>query len=276
MQIDVDQTLRSRVPRLHRWMPRWLVRRLEKVVCQDEMNEMLAIAGHRRGSEFCRAVLDHLDVKVVVSGVNNIDSVIGDRLLFISNHPLGGLDGIALIDFVRRMTGKEPRFIVNDLLMAIEPLGDVFVPINKHGAQSRDAVRRVDEAFAGDRPVIIFPAGLVSRRGRNGVIADLKWQKMFVIKAKQAGRIIIPLYFEGENSSFFYKFAKWRKRLGIKFNLEMIRLPREVFKARGSRFALYVGQPVASQDVMGRDETASQAAERFREVVYNLKPKCGS
>lgn len=271
LKINVDEVLRARMPRLRRWMPRWLVGWLERLICQDKMNEMLRVAGDSRGADFCSKVLDHLDVKTDFKGVEHMPDVNDRRVLIVCNHPLGGLDGIALIDFVTRYYGVEPYFIVNDLLMAIEPLRDIFVPINKHGAQSRSAVAAVEQAFASDRPLIIFPAGLCSRRGKGGVVADLQWQKSFVARAESAGRTIIPIYFDGENSSFFYKFAKFRTRLGIKLNIEMVRLPREVFRARGSRFAVYVGESIAPSAITREGETRQQTADRLRLLVYSLR-----
>ncbi len=270
LNINLDNVLRQRAPGVRRWMPRWLVRRLEKLICQDEMNEMLRVAGSRRGSQFCRSVLNHLNISITIKGYEKLPSVNNTRVLFICNHPLGGLDGIALIDTVANLYGVEPLFIVNDLLMAIEPLRDNFVPINKHGSQSRDAARAVDEAFASSRPVIIFPAGLVSRRQRRGVVADLQWQKMFVNKAKMSSRSIIPLYFTGQNSSFFYKFAKLRASLGLKFNIEMVRLPREVFRAAGSHFEILVGDTVTPDKIQLPGESVRDAADRMRNIVYDL------
>ncbi len=270
LNINIDSVLRQRAPGVRRWMPRWLVHRLEKLICQDEMNEMLRVAGSRRGSQFCRSVLNHLNISITIKGYEKLPSVNNTKVLFICNHPLGGLDGIALIDTVANLYGVEPLFIVNDLLMAIEPLRDNFVPINKHGSQSRDAARAVDEAFTSSRPVIIFPAGLVSRRQRRGVIADLQWQKMFVNKAKMSSRSIIPLYFTGQNSSFFYKFAKLRTSLGLKFNIEMVRLPREVFRATGSHFEILVGDTVTPDKIQLPGESVRDAADRLRNIVYDL------
>lgn len=124
----------------------------------------------------------------------------------------------------------EMKFVVNDLLTFVEPLRSIFLGINKHGDQSRDAVALLDQAFAGPAPIVMFPAGLVSRRQPDGSIADLRWQKMVVNKAISCQRDIIPLHFSGENSKFFYNFAHLRTSLGLKFNIEMARLPAEIFQ----------------------------------------------
>lgn len=269
LEINVGEVLRQRIPRYWRFIPKRLVHWLERTVCQDELNRLLRDNFPRRDADFCRGVLDDLGVTVNFHNLDNLPPKELTRVLFVSNHPLGGLDGMALIDFVRTYYGVAPRFIVNDLLNAVEPLSDTFIPVNKHGAQSREAIRRLDEAFASDAPLLMFPAGLVSRRGKKGVVADLEWQKMFVAKTRQYGRDIIPLHFYGENSSFFYKFAKFRRRIGLKFNIEMIYLPREVFRSKGKTFDVVVGKPIphASLD----DMPPARKAQQIRQMVYALE-----
>lgn len=269
LEINVGEVLRQRIPRYWRFIPKRLVRWLERTVCQDELNRLLRDNFPRRDADFCRGVLDDLGVTVNFHNLDNLPPKEQTRVLFVSNHPLGGLDGMALIDFVRTYYGTAPRFIVNDLLNAVEPLSDTFIPVNKHGTQSREAILRLDEAFASDAPLLMFPAGLVSRRGKKGVVADLEWQKMFVAKARQSGRDIIPLHFYGENSSFFYKFAKFRRRIGLKFNIEMIYLPREVFRSKGKTFDVVVGKPIphASLD----DMPPARKAQQIRQMVYDLE-----
>lgn len=269
LEINVGEVLRQRIPRYWRFIPRGLVRWLERTVCQDELNRLLRDNFPRRDADFCRGVLDDLGVTVNFHNLDNLPPKEQTRVLFVSNHPLGGLDGMALIDFVRTYYGVAPRFIVNDLLNAVEPLSDTFIPVNKHGAQSREAILRLDDAFVSDAPLLMFPAGLVSRRGKKGEVADLEWQKMFVAKARQYGRDIIPLHFYGENSSFFYKFAKFRRRIGLKFNIEMIYLPREVFRSKGKTFDVVVGKPIphASLD----DMPPARKAQQIRQMVYDLE-----
>lgn len=269
LEINVEEVIRQRLPRYNRFIPRCLIRRLERTICQDELNKLLRDNFPKRDAEFCRGVINDLKVSVNFLNIENIPPIEHSRVLFVSNHPLGGLDGIALIDFVERHYGIAPQFIVNDLLSAIEPLSDTFIPINKHGAQSRKAVEALDNAFASDRPLIMFPAGLVSRRGKKGVIADLQWQKMFVAKAKEYKRDIIPLHFYGENSSFFYKFAKFRQRIGMKFNIEMIYLPREVFRSKGKSFDVVVGKPISYSSL--DDMPPMQKAQQIRQLIYSLQ-----
>ena len=174
----------------------------------------------------------------------------------------------------RKIYGNNPpaKFVVNDLLNFVEPLRPIFLGVNKHGAQSRGKVSDIDEAFDGDAPIMMFPAGLVSRRGDDGRVADLKWNKMAVVKAISSRRDIIPVHFSGENSQFFYKFAHLRTRLGLRLNIEMVRLPKEVILSEGSHFTLTFGNPVPWQSLSGGKDALAEAA-RLRTLVYELSDK---
>lgn len=265
IRIDLEGVLRAR---LRRKVPGWLVRWLERVICQDELNAMLEYAFPRRGSDFCRAVIEHLGITVNLVGEERLPVVENRRVTIVSNHPLGGLDGMALIDAVARRYGCEPLFVVNDLLMAVEPLGEVFVPINKHGGQSRSAVEAVEAAMAGDRPVLVFPAGLCSRL-IGGRVQDLDWNKMFVQKSRQYGRTIIPLHFQAENSMKFYRTALWRKRLHIPFNLEMVLLPGEIFRSRGKTFTIVCGSAVEPSTLPANARAAAAAVRSLSDALAN-------
>lgn len=266
LRIDVDSVLRERVPRLRRYLPDAAVRWLERVICQQRMNEILERTAGLKGVDFARGVLRELNVSYDVKGRWPVDS----RVIFVSNHPLGGLDGLVLASAVSEAFGDAGvRFVVNDLLKAVKPLDDIFLAVNKHGKQSRQAVKLLDEAMLTALPVVMFPAGLVSRRNSAGEIRDLQWQKMVVNKAKEYGRPIIPVHFSGENSSFFYKFARIRAMTGLKFNIEMILLPGEIFRSEGRNFTVTVGEPVNPDSLRG-GKYAAEEAQMLCSRVYGL------
>ncbi|MDE6158416.1 MAG: 1-acyl-sn-glycerol-3-phosphate acyltransferase [Muribaculaceae bacterium] len=267
IQIDVGRVLADKLGSKARYVPGILVRALERLIHQDELNDLLVRNFPRRGADFCEGVLDTLGVSLEVKDASRLPE--SPRCIIASNHPLGGLDGMSMIAWLYRHYGRPVHFVVNDLLMAVDPLRDCFVPVNKHGAQSRGSARVIDEVLAGDDPVVIYPAGLVSRLGADGSIADLEWRKMVVNKAIESRRDIVPVYFDGQNSPSFYRWARRRTRLSIKFNFEMILLPRELFRARGKTFTLTCGEPVSWQTLRGGREAASEAA-RLRNIVYSL------
>ena len=269
IKIDLRAVLKSKLGKRSRFVPRFLVRRLEKLIRAEQLNRLLADNYPKTGADFCRGVLEDLDVSITAEGTSNLPAPDHRQVIIVSNHPLGALDGMAMIDYFTRYFGSPVYFIVNDLLMALEPLNDVFVPVNKHGSQSRMAAASLEEAFSSDRPVIIFPAGLVSRLGDDGSIADLEWKKMFVNRAIATNRDIIPVFFSGENSKSFYKLARRRKKLGLKFNIEMLCLPREVFRSKGKSFELHIGPLIPVRELSGGKEAANTALT-IRRKVYNL------
>jgi len=267
LKIDVDKVLRERLPGTYRYLPRFVVRWLERLICQDRLNQVLEAVGDREGVEAATAMLDDLNVSVTATG---IDQVPGDgRYIFASNHPLGGLDGLALMSVIGKRYAGNIRFIVNDLLMAVKPLRPILLPVNKHGRQARNYAVDIDAELAGDNQVITFPAGLCSRLMDDGSIADLEWHKSFVAHAVKDHRDVIPVYFDGHNSRWFYRLARWRKKLGIRFNYEMILLPREMIKSQGRTYNVYFGEPVSYRSLEG--DTTSAIA-RLRNLTYSLAP----
>lgn len=254
MKIDLHKILRNRIGGARgRLIPGFMISALERFVHQDEMNDILRATDSHTGSAFAAKVYDHLDLTITASGEENIPG--SGRFIFASNHPLGGLDGIGLIKILGERYGDDNiRFLVNDMLMHIEPLRTVFLPINKYGAQGREAARAINDNYASDRQILIFPAGLVSRLHADGHIADLAWQKSFIQKAVAYERDIIPVHFEGLNRSRFYRTAMWRKRLGLKLNIEQTMLPAELCAARGNRYHVSFGRPISWREISRRLE----------------------
>lgn len=276
IKIDVDAVIRDRVPGLARFIPKCATGWLARVICQDRMNRLLEENRGLEGADFCRGVLASLSISTELTNADKLPPKCDRRVVFVSNHPLGGLDGMALIDIIQTHFGGPVWFIVNDLLMAVKPLNNVFLPINKHGAQSRKAAADIERAFAGDDPVIIFPAGLCSRLKKTSFlgkrcrqIADLRWNKMFVNKCIQHHRDVTPLFFSGQNSDHFYRVALNRKRLRIPFNLEMVYLPQEIFKAEGKSFRVIVGDRIPYNTLAGGKE-AQGSADTIRSMTYLL------
>lgn len=265
MRIDVDQVLRARLPRHYRYIPRFVVRWLERIICQEKLNAILVKMAGKNSVDAATAALDEMGITIESSGLERLPE---GRFMFVSNHPLGGLDGLALISLLGNRYDRKIKFMVNDLLMAVEPLRGVFLPVNKYGRQSRASATQIEEALAGDEQFITFPAGLCSRMQPDGTIADLPWQKAAVVHAVNYKRDIVPIYFDAVNSRFFYRFAKWRKRLGLKFNIELIFLPKEMIKKSGSTLRAVIGDPIPWDTL--DDAHPKQEAARLREIVINM------
>lgn len=272
LQLDIEGILKKRIPsHRQKFIPGFLYSALARLIHQDELNEILRISYPSQGSEFSQKVLNHLDIEVAIEGADNLPSS-DRRVVFASNHPLGGLDGIALIAVLGQRYGDENiRFLVNDLLMNVEPLSNVFLPINKYGSQARAAAEAINEEYASKRQIVIFPAGLVSRLHPGGKVHDLKWQKAFVQKATENDRDIVPIRFVALNRKRFYRLAKWRKKFGIKVNIEQATLPAELCASRGKRFRIIIGKPISVSELKQSGKSFPQLAEEIHSLVYALR-----
>ena len=268
MRIDVDKVLRERLSKRYRYIPRFVVRWLERTICQDRLNAILVKMAEKDNSvDAATAALDEMGITVEATGLERLPQ---GRFMFVSNHPLGGLDGLALISLLGNHYNRQIKFIVNDLLWAVEPLRGVFLPVNKYGRQSRTAAADIETALESDNQFITFPAGLCSRMQPDGTIADLPWQKSAVVHAANYHRDIVPIFFDARNSKFFYRFAKWRKKLGIKFNIELIFLPKEMIKQSGSTLRVTIGEPIPWTSLDAAHP--KQEAAHLRDIVYTLAP----
>jgi len=267
-QIDVREILQSKAPGLYKKFPGFLITALEKLIHQDDINQILKDYDGLTGVDFMQQVMKRFNIKLNIIGEENIPPL-EQKSIFASNHPLGGLDGICLSSYLGERYDKHIRYLVNDILYFIQPLQDIFVPINKHGGQAKEAVAILNESFASDNQIITFPAGLCSRK-THGVIRDPEWKKMFVVKAVEFQRDVVPVCFEGRNSALFYNTANIRKQLGIKINIEMLLLPGEMFKSQNKTFNIYFGKPIPWQTFDG-SKTPQQWTHWVEKEVYKLK-----
>ncbi len=270
MQVDVAEIIRAKSPKLAKKMPRFVINLLRKLVHEKDVNEILAKANGATGIDFVNVGVECLELKRQVSGMENIPSE--GRFIFVANHPLGGLESLVMMQTIDEKY-NDFMFVVNDLLMALEPLRPVFIPINKVGKQSRTNAEQLNELYASDKQVLYFPAGLCSRKIK-GEIVDLPWQKNFIVKAVEYQRDIIPIYIGGRNSNFFYSLANWRKRLKIKFNIEMLFLVDEMFKQRGQTITLTIGKPIP-YTTFDKTKTPTEWAEWVKKETYKMKGRTG-
>ena len=261
--IDVEKIVASRAKGK---VPRFLVNGLKKLVHQDFLNVYLT-EGYE-GVEFCEKCLEYLDVTLEVEGLERLDTSGASRYTFVSNHPLGGIDGVALGGLLGRAFDGKVKYLVNDLLMNLKGLAPLCVPINKIGGQSRNLPALINEAFASDDQMILFPAGSCSRK-IDGKIQDRPWSKAFVTKSVQTGRQVVPIHFIGRNSNRFYNVDRICKALGIKANLAMLFLPDELYRNCHSRFKVIIGEPFP-EGTFDDSKNAYDWAQWVRERVYEL------
>lgn len=267
--INLESVITNKAPKVRKKLPTFVIRMMERLICQKEMNDILTRLGHNDGAAFAKAMSEDMKVTYTVQGMENLDKQ--GHYMLVSNHPLGAFDGISYIavfgDFFPKI-----KVIVNDLLMYIEPLRSVFLPVNTMGRQKRADMEGVQRAYNDpDTQLISFPAGFCSRY-IDGKIQDIEWKKSVIKQSVEAKRDIVPMYFDGRNSTPFYALEWIRRKLGMKFNIGLILLPRQMMKtARGKHFKIYIGKPIPYQH-FNQSKTDTQWAQWLREECYKLKP----
>jgi putative hemolysin len=263
--IDVEKVLFSKNPSLAKAVPGFLIKYLKRIVHQDEINIFLSEYGHLHDAELISVFLENFGIKYTVLGAENIPT--DGRYIFVSNHPLGGLDGLV---FINELAKHFPvvKFPVNDILTNIKNLSGIFLPVNKHGSQGREAARLIEEAYASDAQILYFPAGLCSRK-RRGIIKDLSWHKSFISKTIEHKRDIVPVYFSGRNSNFFYNLANLRKLSGLKANIEMLYLADEMFQQKGKDISMVFGKRI-EWNTFDKKHSYPEWAEWVKSKTYEL------
>jgi len=264
LRIDIESVLKSKAP--NKKVPTFLINYLKKIAHEKEMNAFLASCPEKKNLEFIEAALEFLDIKVSVEGTENLPAT--GRFIFAGNHPLGGLDGVTTGLMIGRIFDENIRFFSNDLLMNLDPLKELFIPVNKVGRQNKEYAALTNEMYSSNCQLITYPAGMCSRK-INGKILDLEWKKSFIVKSVEYQRDVVPIYFEGRNSAFFYNLAHLRKLFKIKTNIEMLYLVDELFKQRGKSFTIRIGKPISWQ-TFDSSKTQAQWAEWVREIVYKM------
>lgn len=264
-QIDVKEVFTKKNPSLAKKIPRFIYSIIRKIIHEKEINELLEKHGHKRNIEFVSGILNFLGVTYKTNGTEFLEK--NKVYIFASNHPLGGLDGLSLLKSVSCLCG-DVIFLVNDLLMNITQAEGLLIPINKHGSLSRTAIYEIDKAHKSDSHILVFPAGLASRKIKGKVI-DLEWKKAFVKKAIQYERDIVPVHISGRNSNLFYAIANFRKIFRIKANLEMFLLPHEMFKQKTKSLTITFGKPIKYTELKN-NYSSKLWAKKIKDIVYQL------
>lgn len=267
--IDIESILRDKMGKKSRWVPRLVVKWLRHIIHEDQLNGFLWDARDLSGTPWLEACLEFLQVKVEVEGMENLpDKDDGKLYTFVSNHPMGGIDGVALGSVIGKHYDDRFRYLVNDLLMNLPGLAPLCIPINTTTKHTRAFPQIVETGFRGDYHILMFPAGLCSRR-RKGDICDLPWKKTFISKSIEYHRDVVPIYFGGCNSNFFYRLSNISDRLVKKVNIAMLFLVDEMFKNTGNTFPIKIGKPIPWQ-TFDKSKSPMEWAEYVKKQVYQL------
>lgn len=267
--INIDKILHDKMGDKAKFVPRPLVSWLKRILHQDEVNRYLWESRHLTGTEWLEECVRYLDMTLEVVGSENLPDKDDGRLYtFVSNHPLGGVDGVALGSIIGRHYDSKFRYLVNDILMNLPGLAPLCIPINKTGGQARSFPAMVKAGFESDNHILMYPAGLCSRR-RNGEVRDLPWSKTFIVKSVQYQRDVVPIHFGGQNSDFFYKLANFSDKYVKKVNIAMIYLVDEMYKNVHKTFTVTIGKPIPWQ-TFDKSRTPAEWAQYVQDIVYQL------
>ena len=263
--IDVELALQEKIPDIYKKIPGVLIRLMEKVIRQADMNRMIHESSHLNGIPLVDWVLDQFGVNIVVKGKKLIPKK--GRYIYPANHPIGGLDGLAIVSVVAKIHPLI-KFVANDLLRVIKGFDSISLYIARFGQINRRNAILINKTLASEAQLLVQPAGTVSKR--NPVkISDLAWNKFFIHKAIQYKRDVIPVHVQARNSRLFYNIASFRKIFRIKSNLEMFLLPREMFNKSGKTITITFGIPIAYK-TFDDSRTHLEWAQKVREYVYVL------
>ena len=267
--IDIDKILVSKMGNKAKFVPRPFISWLKRIIHQDEVNKYLWESRHLSGTEWLEECVRYLDMTIELVGEENLPKKDDGRLYtFVSNHPLGGEDGVALGAIIGSYYDGKFRYLVNDLLMNLPGLAPVCIPINKTGNQSRNFPAMVEAGFKSDNHMLMFPAGICSRK-RGEEIRDIAWKKTFITKSVEYQRDVVPIHFGGQNSPFFYKLANFSDKYVKKVNLAMLFLVDEMYKNVHKTFRVAIGKPIPWQ-TFDKSKTATQWAQYVQDIVYEL------
>lgn len=264
--IDIEKIIASKNPRLLKWMPRFIVRYLKRILHEEEVNQGIEDNKDNYGYDFCVNIIERFQIKVAVEGLENIPKTGG--AIFACNHPLGGFDALAIVQEAH-LVRPDIKFVVNDILLNINSLKGMFVGVNKHGTNTKESLEDLNKLFESDQAVFVFPAGLVSRK-KKGKVEDLEWKKTFITRSKKFERNVIPVYIDGKLSNWFYGLANFRKFIGIKANIEMLYLVDELFKQRNKTITIKFGKPIA-HSTFDKSKADPEWAEWVKSKVYEMR-----
>ncbi len=265
LRFDVAKILKKKFPKAR--IPKFIVSYLRRIIHEKELNNFMEIHGQKKNMAFIEGIHDFYKITTTVLGQERLPQD-GRPYIFVSNHPLGGMDGVSLAYYIGRAYNDQVRIYANDVLLFVKPLNDLFIPINKTGGQAKANAEITQNFFRSDKHLITFPAGTCSRK-INGRIQDLEWKKNFIGKAIEYQRDVVPIYFEGRNSNFFYNLSNFRKFLGIKANIESLYLADEFAKQRGKHHRIHIGEAIPWQH-FDKSKSLYEWAQWVRTKVYEI------
>lgn len=266
--IDIDKIILEGDSLFLKSLPKFVIKLFKKIIKQDEINRILNKYSDQNGVLFLPKMIDEFNLTLDVEGLENFPE--SGKCFFAANHPFGVIDGLVITYLVSKKYG-DLKAIGNDAFVFLPQLKPLIAAVNVFGKSSKEYVKALDKVYNSDIAITHFPAGEVSRKYKRKV-EDTVWQKSFITKSISSQRDIVPIHFHGKNSNLFYFIHKVRKLFRIQLNIELLLLPREMFKKRNKTIKVSIGKPITYR-TFNDDFNHFQWAQKVREHVYNLNNK---
>ena len=247
-QIDLKKIILQRNPGFLSYFPEFLQKvfylLLAKLLKINEINTILEKCNDLSGIAFIDEVFEQLDFSYMITKKERDRIPSEGKVIIVANHPLGGLDGMVLLKLVSEVR-PDVKIVVNDVLMEIEALNELFLPVNIfENKVQKSNLEKISQSLAREEAVIIFPAGEVSRLSTKGV-QDKPWNKGVLLFAKKYDAIIQPVFIHAKNSLGFYLVSSvWKQ-----FSLFL--LPGEMFRKKHKNITIKIGEPIPPSSIFG-------------------------
>ncbi|MCD4744761.1 MAG: 1-acyl-sn-glycerol-3-phosphate acyltransferase [Bacteroidales bacterium] len=266
--IDISKIIEENNSQVLNKLPGFVIKWIAKFIRQDEMNRILSKYSDYAGIDFLTKIIEEFNLRLEIEGKDNLPE--NGKCFFAANHPFGVIDGLVLTRTVSEKYGHL-KAIANDAFMFLPQLRPLIAAVNVFGRSPKEYVKALDDTYNSEIPITHFPAGEVSRRYK-GKVQDSAWQKSFITKAISSKRDIVPFYFYGRNSRMFYMVYMTRRLFGIKTNIELLLLPREMFRKRNKTIKVKIGEPLPSH-MFAKSSSHWDWAQKVRSHVYELGNK---
>ena len=263
--IDIASVIKQSDSKSLSGLPNFAVKIIERIIKQKRMNSILNKYADLEGPDFLQAMIKEFNLNLEIEGTENLPAK--TKCFFVANHPFGIIDGLVLTHIVSGKYGTL-KAIGNDVFMYIPHLRPLIAQVNVFGKNPKETVLELDKIYHSDTPITHFPAGEVSRR-YNGKVEDTEWAKSFITKSVESHRDIVPFYFQGKNSALFNVLFLIRRFLGIKAYIELLLLPREMFKKRNKTIRVKIGSPIP-YNTFSNTMKPYDWAQNIRNQVYQM------
>lgn len=236
---------------------------LKRLIHENEINSFLLANDDARGFEFIDRVFEYFNFSYTVRAREKANIPAIGRVVIFANHPIGSLDGLAILRLVSEVR-PDVKIVANDMLAWFKALENLIVPLdNMTGGSARRSIRNVLHALENEQAIIVFPAGEVSRAHPTG-IKDAVWRPGFLHFARKAKAPLLPIHIGAKNSLLFYSASMLYKPLGTAL------LAREMFNKRSRTIKFRVGELIPSDALESKSLHDRTLVKRLKKHLYKI------